>query len=142
MTRIHQVSWVISVSTWLELDSSFLAFLKFTCILQCEPSIWIPQTNSKYAFFILKFLVWSPQRKLKSSMLLGVNDQFNSNHILLPWPATNIYNLKCFISLSGYTRHKGVKCENNMHLRFSCYHPYECNGWGGLFIFTFLMIMM
>ena len=38
--------------------------------------------------------------------------------------------LKCFFFLSGYTSHKRYKIWNNMHLRFSCYHPsYYLQRW-------------
>jgi hypothetical protein len=29
-----------------------------------------------------------------------------------------------FFILSGYIRHRGVRFENNLHSRFSCYHPF------------------
>ena len=35
-----------------------------------------------------------------------------------------MYILKCFSFLSGYTRHKGVKFDNSMHLRFSFLPPF------------------
>ena len=44
-------------------------------------SSWIMNNKCLYFVPFLKFLVWGPQRKLRSSMLLGVDDRFNSNHI-------------------------------------------------------------
>ena len=53
---------------------------------------------------------------------LPIRPLFHNQHLM--------YILKCFFFLSGYTSHKKIRFENNMHLRFSCYHPsYYLQGW-------------
>jgi len=74
---------------------SWLSWNLFTSSNVSQVSKSFKPTHSMYEHktcFILIFLVWSPQRKPKSCMLLGVDDQLNSNHTFLPeWPIINVY---------------------------------------------------
>jgi hypothetical protein len=108
-----------------------MAFLKFTYILQYKPSFQILQTNSQYAWLNINLLHLD---------ILGLKSTKETQVIYVAHCGWSIQSitllfhdqqpkciLKCFFSLSGYTRHKGVKFEDNLHLRFSCYHPSLCS---------------
>jgi hypothetical protein len=90
----------------------------------------VPLLELEYLFLAFwKFLVWTPQRNPSHVCCLGW--MINSIPIILFFQNDQqpMYILKCFIFLSGYTRHKGVKLKITCTCDFRDYHSFLMFWW-------------